>query len=69
MGFAVQEAGGRAHLDYRIPAEAPNASSHAIFGRIEMVLEFRGDACTGNPPPPAKGRIFEKSSTAFIGSG
>lgn len=37
----VQEAGGRAHLEYWIPAEDMDAFNAAIVGRIEVVREFR----------------------------
>src|SRR5882757_6078946 len=35
--YAVQEAGGRAHLEYWIPAEDLNDFNAAIVGRIEVV--------------------------------
>lgn len=39
--YAVQEAGGRAHLEYWIPAEDMDAFNAAIVGKIEVVREFR----------------------------
>ena len=39
--YPVQEAGGRAHREYWIPAEALEAFNAAIVGRIEVVREFR----------------------------
>jgi hypothetical protein len=39
--YAVQEAGGRAHREYWIPAEELEAFNAAIVGPIEMVAEFR----------------------------
>lgn len=39
-GYQVQEAGGRAHLEYWIPAEELDAFNAAIVGEIEVVLEF-----------------------------
>lgn len=39
--YAVQEAGGRAHLEYWIPAEDLDAFNAALVGRIEVVHEFR----------------------------
>ncbi len=43
-GYAVQEAGGREHEEYWIPAEDLPAFNAAIVGEIEVVAEF--------PPPP-----------------
>ena len=40
-GYQVQEAGGRAHLEYWIPAEELPAFNEAIVGEIEIVREFR----------------------------
>lgn len=40
-GYDVQEAGGRAHLEYWIPAEEMDAFNAAIVGRIEVTREFR----------------------------
>ena len=40
-GYAVQEAGGRAHREYWIPAEDLPAFNAAIVGEIEVVAEFR----------------------------
>jgi hypothetical protein len=39
--YEVQEAGGRAHLEYWIPAEDLVAFNEAIVGKIEVVREFR----------------------------
>ena len=39
-GYAVQEAGGRAHREYWIPAEDLPAFNAAIVGAIEVVAEF-----------------------------
>lgn len=39
--FEVQEAGGRAHSEYWIPAEQLDAFNDAIVGKIEVVREFR----------------------------
>jgi hypothetical protein len=38
--YAVQEAGGRSHLEYWIPAEDLNAFNAAIVGNIEVVHSF-----------------------------
>jgi hypothetical protein len=38
--FEVQEAGGRAHLEYWIPAEEMDAFNAAIVGKIEVTREF-----------------------------
>lgn len=38
--YPVQEAGGRAHLEYWIPAEDMDAFNAAIVGKIEVVREF-----------------------------
>jgi hypothetical protein len=40
-GYSVHEAGGRAHLEYWIPAENLDAFNAAIVGPIEIVREFR----------------------------
>ncbi|CUS43529.1 MAG: ADP-ribosylation/crystallin J1 [Pseudomonadota bacterium] len=40
-GHAVQEAGGRAHLEYWIPAEDLPAFNAAIVGEIVVTREFR----------------------------
>jgi hypothetical protein len=40
-GYRVQEAGGRAHREYWIPAEELEAFNAAIVGPIEVVREFR----------------------------
>jgi hypothetical protein len=39
--YDVQEAGGRAHKEYWIPAEDLAAFNEAIVGEIEVVQEFR----------------------------
>jgi hypothetical protein len=39
--YSVQEAGGRDHLEYWIPAEELRAFNEAIVGKIEVVAEFR----------------------------
>ena len=39
-GYDVQEAGGRAHLEYWIPAEDLEAFNAAIVGDIEVTAEF-----------------------------
>lgn len=39
--YAVQEAGGRAHSEYWIPAEDLDAFNAAIVGRIEVTHSFR----------------------------
>lgn len=39
-GYAVQTAGGSAHLEYWIPAEDLLAFNAAIVGKIEVVAEF-----------------------------
>ncbi|HEX6741082.1 MAG TPA: hypothetical protein VF079_04725 [Sphingomicrobium sp.] len=41
--YAVQDAGGRAHREYWIPADDLDAFNRAIVGRIEVVREFPGD--------------------------
>jgi hypothetical protein len=38
--YDVQEAGGRAHLEYWIPAEELDAFNTAIVGAIEVIREF-----------------------------
>ena len=38
--YAVQEAGGRAHLEYWIPAKELPAFNGAIVGEIEVVAAF-----------------------------
>lgn len=40
-GFEVQEAGGKAHTEYWIPAGEMDAFNAAIVGAIEVVREFR----------------------------
>ncbi len=40
-GHAVQDAGGRAHREYWIPAEEIDQFNAAIIGVIEVVAEFR----------------------------
>jgi hypothetical protein len=39
--YAVQEAGGAAHLEYWIPAEDLPAFNDAIVGVIEVIAKFR----------------------------
>lgn len=39
-GYAVQEAGGRAHLEYWIPAEDIDLFNDAIVGAIEVIKAF-----------------------------
>ena len=39
--YDVQEAGGRAHREYWVPAEELHAFNAAIVGPIEVVAEFR----------------------------
>lgn len=39
-GYSVQDAGGRAHLEYWIPAEDIDAFNAAIVGPIEVVKRF-----------------------------
>lgn len=39
--YEVREAGGRAHLEYWIPAEDLDAFNAAIVGEIDVVAEFR----------------------------
>jgi hypothetical protein len=39
--YDVQEAGGRAHLEYWIPAEEMDAFNTAIVGQIVVTQEFR----------------------------
>ena len=39
--YPVQQAGGREHLEYWIPAEDLGAFNAAIVGSIEVVSEFR----------------------------
>ena len=38
--YPVQEAGGRVHLEYWIPAADMDAFNDAIVGKIEIVREF-----------------------------
>jgi hypothetical protein len=38
--YPVQEAGGRAHLEYGIPAEDMDAFNAAIVGKIEVIRMF-----------------------------
>ena len=38
--YEVQEAGGRAHREYWIPAEEMNSFNDAIVGRIEVTKQF-----------------------------
>ena len=39
--YKAQEAGGRDHLEYWIPAEDLDAFNAALIGAIEIVAEFR----------------------------
>ena len=39
--YEVQDAGGKAHREYWIPAEEMDAFNGAIVGQIEVVREFR----------------------------
>jgi hypothetical protein len=39
--YEVQDAGGKAHREYWIPAEDLDAFNAAIVGKIEVVSEFR----------------------------
>jgi hypothetical protein len=39
--YPIQEAGGRAHLEYWIPAEELDAFNTAIVGEIEVIAEFK----------------------------
>ena len=39
--YEVQEAGGRAHREYWIPAEELESFNAALVGKIEVVREFR----------------------------
>ncbi|SEQ88441.1 hypothetical protein SAMN05216548_108198 [Faunimonas pinastri] len=39
--YEVQEAGGRSHLEYWIPAEHMAAFNVAIVGKIKVIREFR----------------------------
>lgn len=39
--YEVQEAGGRSHLEYWIPAEEMSAFNDAIVGKIIVTQEFR----------------------------
>lgn len=39
--YDVQDAGGKAHREYWIPAEELEAFNAAIVGKIEVVREFR----------------------------
>ncbi|HYW16739.1 MAG TPA: hypothetical protein VE891_11395 [Allosphingosinicella sp.] len=39
--YEVQDAGGRAHREYWIPAEELDSFNAAIVGKIEVVREFR----------------------------
>ncbi|WP_246524611.1 hypothetical protein [Sphingobium phenoxybenzoativorans] len=38
--YSVQDAGGRAHQEYWIPAEEMDAFNDAIVGQIEVVRQF-----------------------------
>jgi hypothetical protein len=50
--YDVQEAGGRAHREYWIPAEALDAFNRAILGPIEVVAEFTAPADAREPDGP-----------------
>jgi hypothetical protein len=39
--YEVQQAGGRDHLEYWIPAEHLNAFNEAILGKIELIASFK----------------------------
>ncbi len=39
-GYPVQEAGGRSHLEYWIPAEDMDAFNAAIVGEIQVIARF-----------------------------
>jgi hypothetical protein len=39
--YSIQQAGGREHLEYWIPAEDLSAFNKAIVGEIEVIAEFR----------------------------
>ncbi len=39
--YEVQDAGGKAHREYWIPAEEMDAFNAALVGQIEVVREFR----------------------------
>ena len=39
--YSIQQAGGREHLEYWIPAEELAAFNDAIVGEIEVIAEFR----------------------------
>jgi hypothetical protein len=41
--YPVQEAGGRAHSEYWVPAEELDAFNAAIVGDIEVIQQFGGD--------------------------
>jgi hypothetical protein len=40
--YDVQDAGGRAHREYWIPAAHLDAFNAAIVGEIEVIAEYRG---------------------------
>jgi hypothetical protein len=40
-GYRIEQAGGREHLEYWIPAEDLAAFNAAIVGQIEVTAEFR----------------------------
>jgi hypothetical protein len=48
-GYAPQEAGGRDHLEYWIPAEHLDAFNDAIVGPIRVVAAYAGDPPTRIP--------------------
>ncbi len=41
--YRIEEAGGRAHREYWIPAEELDRFNAAIVGRIEITAEFKRD--------------------------
>lgn len=41
--YPVQEAGGRTHSEYWVPAEELDAFNAAIVGDIEVIQQFGGD--------------------------
>ena len=45
--YSVQEAGGRAHREYWIPAEDLDAFNAALVGPIEVTAAFRRDPVSG----------------------
>ena len=49
--YDVQEAGGRSHLEYWIPAEELDAFNAAIVGLIEVVRSFPWPITRNSTPP------------------